>query len=90
MVEHNQKVTAARNALRDLGAKVRYRRRKLRHRRKTYLHVVADGGHHVWQTIVMPAIHKHFPDAYLTSGSFCTTNRGGLRTEMNITIALEK
>jgi len=67
--------------LRALGAKVRVVRRQLAHRKKTYLHIVASGGHYEWRTIVMPAIHKHFPDAYMTSGSFCS--------QMELTIALE-
>lgn len=79
---YDQKVTATRDALRALGAKVQIRRRQLMHREKTYLIVVAEGDHHTWRTIVMPEIRKHFPDAYMTSGSFVS--------KMNITIALEK
>lgn len=75
-------VAAIRDALRALGARVRVNNRKLRHRRKTYLHVVAWGGHWEWKNIVMPTIHGHFPDAYITSGSFID--------EMDITVALEK
>jgi hypothetical protein len=69
-------------ALRDKGAKVRIRRRKLTNRRKTYLRIVAEGGHWEWKNIVMPAIYRFFPDAYMTSGSF------GL--PMDITVALGK
>lgn len=75
-------VEDVRDALRALGAKVQVKRRKLRHRKKTYLHVVADVGHYGWRTIIMPAIHKYFPDAYMTSGGF--------GSNLNITIALEK
>jgi len=77
-----EKVEATRDALLAIGAKVQVKRRKLRHREKTYLHVVAEGGHYEWRTIVMPVIYRHFPHAYMTSGSFTS--------EMNLTIALEK
>lgn len=78
----NEKVEATRDRLRALGAKVQVRRRRLAHRTKTYLYIKAAGGHHEWLSIVMPAIYKDFPDAYMTSGGFWT--------EMNLTIALEK
>jgi len=80
--EYNQKVRDTRDALRALGAKVKVRHRKLAHRNKTYLHIVAAGGHYACYHIVMPNIHKHFPDAYMTSGGF--------GPEMHITVALEK
>jgi hypothetical protein len=68
-------------ALRNKGAKVWVKRRKLTHRTKIYLRIVAEGGHWEWKNIVMPAIRRYFPDAYMTSGGF--------GTKMNITIALE-
>jgi hypothetical protein len=68
--------------LRNLGAKVKVRHRKLAHRNKTYLHIVAMGGHHECYRIVLPVIHRRFPDAYMTSGGF--------GPKMDITIALEK
>jgi len=80
--EYNQRVRDTRDALQNLGAAVKVKHRKLAHRNKTYLHIVAAGGHWEWKNIVMPAIRKYFPNAYMTSGGF--------GTEMNITIALEK
>ena len=68
--------------LRQLGAKVRVRRRKLAHRTKVYLNVEAEGGHWEWKHIIMPTIHRFFPDAYMTSGGF--------GVKMNVTIALER
>ena len=69
-------------ALEALGAKVSIRHRQLAHRVKTYLTVEADGGHYIFNTIVLPEIRRHFPDAYMTSGGFGET--------MNVTVALEK
>lgn len=80
--EYNQRVKAICEALRVLSAIVHVRRRKLAHREKTYLHIVAKGGHWEWKNLVMPTIHRFFPDAYMTSGGF--------GSEMDITIALEK
>ena len=68
--------------LRDLGAQVKVRHRKLAHRNKTYLHIAAMGGHREFYRIVLPVIHRNFPDAYMTSGGF--------GDKMNITVALEK
>ncbi len=62
------------------GAKVWVRRRKLAHRRKTYLRVVAKGGHWEWKNIAMPTIRRFFPETYMTSGGF--------GDKMNVTIAL--
>ena len=78
----NPKLIAVRDKLRALGATVQIRRRKLRHRVKIYLHIEVAGGHFEWRTIVMPAIHGFFPDAYMTSGGFAD--------KMYITIALER
>ncbi len=78
----NPKLEAVRDKLQALGAKVQIRRRKLRHREKTYLHIEAAGGHFEWRTIIMPAIYKWFPNAYMTSGGFAD--------RMYLTIALEK
>ena len=69
-------------ALRNKGAKVWVKRRKLAQRRKTYLRVEAEGGHWKWKNIVMPAIRRFFPDAYMTSGGF--------GDKMHVTIALGK
>jgi len=67
-------------ALRNKGAKVRVRRRKLACCRRTYLKIGAEGGHWEWKNIVMPTIRQFFPDAYMTSGSF--------GSKMDVTIAL--
>jgi len=69
-------------ALRAKGAKVLVRRRKLAHRTKVYLNVDAEGGHHEWKRIIMPAIHRYFKDAYMTSGGFANER-------LNVTISLE-
>ena len=79
---YRKKVEATRDALVALGARVTVRRRQLAHRKKTYLYVVAAGGHFEWQSIIMPAIRKDFPNAYMTSGGF--------GAEMKLTIALGK
>lgn len=56
--------------------------------------MVAQGGHWEWEKIVMPAIHQHFPDAYMTSGSFSGDfsdfNDFSYIGNMDITIALER
>jgi len=88
-VGYYQRVEMVVQRLKDLGAHVLVRRRKLAHREKEYLKIKADGGHHEWQTIVMPAIREHFPDAYLTSGGFLRSTSGH-SGRMNLTIALEK
>lgn len=82
ILERIKKIEATRDRLVALGAKVQVRHRKLAHRMKVYLYIKAAGGHFEWKSIIMPAIHKDFPDAYMTSGGFWT--------EMNLTIALEK
>jgi hypothetical protein len=82
MLGYDQKVAAVRDKLRSLGARVRVRRRQLAHREKTYLHVVAANGSGGYTTIIMPVIRRHFPNAYMTSGSF--------DGRININIALEK
>lgn len=79
-MSYNKKVAAVRDRLRALGAKVNVRRRRLAHREKTYLRVVANNGG--GYELVMSTIRKHFPDAYMTSGS--------LTSMIDITIALEK
>lgn len=77
--------------LRELGAKVRVNGRRLVNRKKTYLHIEMEGGHHEWLTIVMPIIRSRFPGAYMTSGGFSRMPSGAVQSQrMNITIALEK
>jgi hypothetical protein len=77
--------------LRELGAKVRVNGRRLVKRKKTYLHIEMEGGHHEWLKIVMPIIHKRFPDAYMTSGGFSRMSSGAVKPQlMNVTIALER
>lgn len=76
------KVKAVRDTLRDLGVRVRVNNRKLRHRKKTYLHIATTGGHYECFNIFLPIIRQYFPDAYVTSGYFA--NR------IDVTIALEK
>ncbi|MHC4300934.1 MAG: hypothetical protein ACYS7Y_26975 [Planctomycetota bacterium] len=64
----NVKESATIDRLRALGAKVRIIHRKLAHREKSYLRVKSAGGLYEFNNIVMPAICKDFPDAYMTSG----------------------
>ncbi len=81
-LSREQKVAAAKHKLQTLGATVQVRRRTLAHRKKDYLHIESAGGHYEWMNIIMPAIRRWFPDAYMTSGGFSS--------KMYITIALEK
>jgi hypothetical protein len=80
--DYDQKVEDTIERLRQKGARVRVKRRKLAHRKKTYLHIVAEGTHHTFMAIVMPSIRKDFPEAYMTSGGFMSSN-------MNITVSLD-
>ena len=80
---HNQKVAATVERLRVKGARVRVKRRKLAHREKTYLHIVAGGTPNTYRSVVMPLIRDDFPEAYLTSGVFRS------EPSMNITISLD-
>jgi hypothetical protein len=86
---YDQLVQATVDRLTERGARVKVRRRKLAHREKTYLNIRADGTHDTYLTLVMPLIHKDFPDAYMTSGGF-TPEPWASDPHMNITVALEK
>jgi hypothetical protein len=82
--DYDQKVEDTVERLRQKGARVRVKRRKLSHRKKTYLNIVAEGTHHTFMAIVMPSIRKDFPEAYMTSGGFMSFD-----TSMNITVSLD-
>ena len=69
--------------LRQKGARVRVKRRKLAHRKKTYLHIKAGGTHTTFFMVLMPLIREDFPEAYMTSGGFMS------EPSMNITISLD-
>jgi hypothetical protein len=83
MSDHDQKVAATVERLRVKGARVRVKRRKLAHREKTYLHIVAGGTHSTFFGVVMPLIRETFPEAYMTSGGFIS------KPSMNITVSLD-
>ena len=76
--------------LKDRGAKVKVRRRKLTHREKDYLHLCAAGNHYDYTTFVKPIITNLFPDAYMTSGGFGPAWPHASDPYMNLTISLEK
>ena len=82
---HNQKVATTVERLRVKGARVRVKRRKLAHRKKTYLHIVAGGNHSTFFGAVLPAIREGFPEAYMTSGGFMSCSE----ETMNITVSLD-
>jgi len=86
MSDYNQKVKDTVERLRQKGARVRVKRRKLAHRKKTYLHIVAGGTHHTYMSIVMPVIREDFPEAYMTSGGFSLS---GPDPHMTITVSLD-
>jgi len=65
-----QKVANVVKQLRDKGAQVRVRRRKLAHQEKTYLRIKGGGSHRTFFGVVMPLISSEFPEAYMTSGGF--------------------
>jgi hypothetical protein len=87
-LSYDQKVQATVDRLKQKGARVRVKRRKLAHREKTYLELRADGTHNTYLTLVMPLIHKDFPEAYMTSGSF-TPEPWASDPHMNITVSLD-
>ena len=70
MNDYNKRVTATVERLRQKGARVRVKRRKLAHRKKTYLHIEAGGTHSTFFRVVMPLVREDFPEAYMTSGGF--------------------
>jgi hypothetical protein len=79
---YNRRVEAVVERLRVKGARVRVKRRKMSHRKKTYLHIVAGGTHSTFFEVVLPLIRMDFPEAYMTSGGFMSSN-------MNITVSLD-
>jgi hypothetical protein len=93
-LDHDEKLVAVITKLKSLGAKVKHRRRKLVRREKDYLTLIGAGNHRTYTTVILPAICKHFPDAYMTSGGFasetCNSVKGGWEPRFNITLALEK
>ncbi len=83
---YNKRVTAVVERLRVKGARVRVKRRKLAHRKKTYLHIRAGGTHNTFSMVVMPLIRQDFPEAYMTSGGFSSRVPD---PHMNITVSLD-
>ena len=83
MSDYNKRVQDTVERLRVKGARVRVKRRKLAHRKKTYLHIEAGGTTNTYRSIVMPLIREDFPEAYMTSGGFRS------EPSMNITISLD-
>ena len=83
MSGYDQKVQDTVERLRVKGARVQVKRRKLAHRKKTYLHIVAGGTHSTFFRVVMPVIRENFPEAYMTSGGFMSG------PSMNITVSLD-
>jgi hypothetical protein len=84
MNDYDQKVAATVKRLRVKGARVRVKRRKLAHRKKTYLYIVAGGTTYTYRSIVIPLIREDFPEAYMTSGGFMSSD-----TSMKVTISLD-
>lgn len=80
-----KRVAATVERLRQKGARVRVKRRKLTHRKKIYLHIVAGGTHSTFFRVVLPLIQKDFPEAYMTSGGFMSRSE----QTMNVTISLD-
>ncbi len=87
MSDHDKRVEATVERLRVKGARVRVKRRKLAHRKKTYLHISAGGTHRTYTALAMPLIRQDFPEAYMTSGGF--TPEWVPNPRMNITISLD-
>jgi len=85
---YDQKVKATVERLKDLGARVKVRTRKLAHREKTYLKIIAAGTHSQYLSLIMPTLRKDFPDAYMTSGGF-TAEPWASDPHMNLTISLD-
>ena len=83
MNDYNQKVKDTVERLRQNEARVRVKRRKLAHRKKTYLHIVGGGTTNTYRSVVMPLIREDFPEAYMTSGGFVS------EPSMSITISLD-
>jgi hypothetical protein len=84
MTDYDQKVEATVERLRQKGGRVRVKRRKLAHRKKTYLHIIAGGTYTTYFRLVMPSIRKDFPEAYMTSGGFMSSG-----TSIKITVSLD-
>jgi hypothetical protein len=74
--------------LKDMGARVQLKRRKLAHREKDYLKIRAGGNHNTYMSLVKPIIEHWFPDAYMTSGGFGPAWPHASDPYMDITIAL--
>jgi hypothetical protein len=83
---YGQKVLATVERLRIKGASVRVTRRKLAHRKKTYLHIIAGGTHSTFFRLILPLIREDFPEAYMTSGGFSLS---GSNPRMNIAVSLD-
>jgi|GEM_PF-5467478 len=88
MTKYDQKVATVVEQLRSKGARVQVRRRKLVHRKKTYLLIKGGGTHHTFFGVVMPLISSEFPEAYMTSGGFW---RDAATSEelMQVTVSLD-
>lgn len=87
MNDYNKRVEDTVERLRRHGANVRVKRRKLTHRKKTYLNISAGGTHRTYTTLAILLIRKNFPEAYMTSGDF--TPEWVPDPRMNITISLD-
>lgn len=89
-IDYDRRVKLLIELLKDMGARVQLKRRKLAHRQKDYLNIRADGNHNTYMTRIRPLIEHWFPDAYMTSGGFGPAWAGASDPHMNLTIALEK